>query len=174
VRVEWLHFVTLRAAADRPRDVNKSIYTPLFIMDHSVFSYLRSVALIGGTVILLMATRDHITKASAASVLLLSIVIAGRMAGLGPALVGATVAAASFLYYFLPPVGFSIRDPNDWISLVAFIVTALIAGSMSGRTNRLMQQRDHYERLYWTLYGSTSYREATPPPPPKSSQLVDE
>jgi two-component system sensor histidine kinase KdpD len=55
--------------------------------------------------------------------------------------------------FFLPPVGtLTIEDPQNWISLTAFLMTGLIASQLSGRARRrhveaMGRQRD-LERLY--------------------------
>jgi two-component system sensor histidine kinase KdpD len=63
------------------------------------------------------------------------------------------VAVACFNFFFLPPVGtFTIADPQNWVALVAFLVTATVASQLSDRARRrnveaLARQRD-LERLY--------------------------
>jgi len=56
-------------------------------------------------------------------------------------------------YYFLPPVGtFNINDSQDWITLFAFLVTAVIGSDLSARARRQAQeaqrQRNEVTRLY--------------------------
>ena len=63
------------------------------------------------------------------------------------------VAVACFNFFFLPPVGtFTIADPQNWVALVAFLITATVASQLSVRAKRrnvevLARQRD-LERLY--------------------------
>ena len=40
---------------------------------------------------------------------MLEVVVAARFWGLGPAIAAATLASASYSYYFLPPAGFGIE-----------------------------------------------------------------
>ena len=72
----------------------------------------------------------------AAPLLLLDVVVVARFWGTGPALLAAASAAARFSYYFLPPAGFGIEDPDDWIAFVTFIVTAVVAGELASRAER--------------------------------------
>jgi len=65
----------------------------------------------------------------------------------------AILATLAFNYYFLPPYGtFTIADPQNWIALVAFLVTALIASQLSEKARRQAlaanQRRKEIERLY--------------------------
>jgi two-component system sensor histidine kinase KdpD len=58
-----------------------------------------------------------------------------------------------FNFFFLPPVGtLTISDPQNWVALVAFLVTGIVTSQLSGRVRRrnieaLARQRD-LERLY--------------------------
>jgi two-component system sensor histidine kinase KdpD len=62
-------------------------------------------------------------------------------------------AVLCFNFFFLPPVGtLTIADPQNWVALVAFLLTAIITSQLSGRARRrhmdaLTRQRD-LERLY--------------------------
>src|SRR5262249_50394259 len=55
--------------------------------------------------------------------------------------------------FFLPPVGtLTIADPQNWVALVAFLITSIVASQLSGRARRqtvdaVLRQRD-LERLY--------------------------
>src|SRR5205807_9879070 len=91
----------------------------------------------------------------AAPLLLLDVVVVARFWGTGPALVSAASGAAAYSYYFLPPAGFRIEDPEDWIAFVTFIVTAVIAGELASRAERRAAEaqagRREIERLYQEL-----------------------
>ena len=48
-------------------------------------------------------------------------------------MVMAVGATAAFNFFFLPPVGtFTIADPQNWVALFAFLVTALVASNLAG------------------------------------------
>jgi len=64
----------------------------------------------------------------------------------------AILATLAFNYFFLPPIGtFTIADPQNWIALFAFLVTAIIASQLSERARReaiqAHQRRREIERL---------------------------
>jgi len=94
----------------------------------------------------------------AAPLLLLDVVVVARLWGTGPALVAASYAAACLSYYFLPPEGFGIEDPDDWVAFVAFLVTAIIAGELASRAERRAAEAQHgrreIERLYQELHAA--------------------
>jgi two-component system, OmpR family, sensor histidine kinase KdpD len=84
--------------------------------------------------------------------LLLVLVIASTW-GLPEATVASVAATLAFDRYFLPPIGkFTIADPQNWVALFSFLVTALIASRLSARAKKealdaVERQRD-IERLY--------------------------
>jgi two-component system sensor histidine kinase KdpD len=95
------------------------------------------------------------TAGIAAPLLLLDVVVVARFWGTGPALLAAALASGGLMYYFLPPVGFGIDDPADWVALFAFLVTAVVAGELASRAERraseARQGRQEIERLYEEL-----------------------
>jgi len=91
----------------------------------------------------------------AAPLLLLDVVVIARFWGTAPALVAAASGAAAYSYYFLPPEGFRIEDPEDWIAFVVFTVTAVIAGELASRAERRAAEakagQQEIQRLYQEL-----------------------
>jgi two-component system sensor histidine kinase KdpD len=63
------------------------------------------------------------------------------------------VAVLAFNYFFLPPVGtFTIADPQNWVALLAFLVTSTVGSQLSARIRKEAdeshQRRREIERLY--------------------------
>ena len=73
--------------------------------------------------------------------------------GIAEATTASIVAMVCFNFFFLPPVGtLTIADPQNWVALVAFLLTAIVTSQLSGRARRrsieaVGRQRD-LERLY--------------------------
>ena len=84
--------------------------------------------------------------------LLLVLLIASTW-GLVEATLASLAATLTFNFFFLPPVGrFTIADPQNWVALFGFLVTALITSRLSARVKKqaldaVDRQRD-IERLY--------------------------
>ena len=95
------------------------------------------------------------TAGIAAPVLLVTVVIIARFRGTGPALLAAALSAAGLSYYFLPPFGFEIEQPQDWVAFITFVVAAVVAGELASRAERrtaeAQQGRLEIERLYRQL-----------------------
>jgi two-component system, OmpR family, sensor histidine kinase KdpD len=73
--------------------------------------------------------------------------------GLTEAVVASVAAVLCFNFFFLPPVGtFTIEDPQNWIALFAFLVTAITASRLSAQSKRraleVLEQQQEMERLY--------------------------
>jgi K+-sensing histidine kinase KdpD len=94
----------------------------------------------------------------AAPLLLLDVVIVARFWGTGPALLAAASGAGAYSYFFLPPAGFAIDDPQSWIEFLTFIITAVIAGELASRAERRTAEaeagRREIARLYQELQGA--------------------
>ena len=73
--------------------------------------------------------------------------------GIGEATAASVAAMLCFNFFFLPPIGtLTIADPQNWVALVTFLLTAIIASQLSGRARQrnieaVARQRD-LERLY--------------------------
>jgi two-component system sensor histidine kinase KdpD len=118
----------------------------------------RHSLLAGATVVIIVAALRIASVENAgiaAPLLFLDVVIVARFWGTRPALVAAAAASACYSYYFLPPEGFGIEDPEDWVAFVTFIVTAVVAGELASRAERRAAEaqsgRVEIERLYREL-----------------------
>jgi two-component system, OmpR family, sensor histidine kinase KdpD len=84
---------------------------------------------------------------------LLLVLILASAWGLAEATLASLAATLAFNLFFLPPIGkLTIADPQNWVALFSFLVTALITSRLSARVKRqaldaVERQRD-IERLY--------------------------
>jgi two-component system sensor histidine kinase KdpD len=95
----------------------------------------------------------HANPTTVALMFLIVVLLASAYWGLHYALVLAVIATAAFNFFFLPPVGtFTIADPQNWIALFAFLVTAMVASNLAEtarrEAERAKQRRREVERLY--------------------------
>lgn len=94
-----------------------------------------------------------VNQTTVALTLLLAILVISTIWGLAVAIFTSVVAMLAFNFFFLPPVGtFTIADPQNWVALVAFLATSLIASQLSTRVRREAEEskrrRREVERLY--------------------------
>jgi len=109
------------------------------------------VAAIG--VITAVDFRLHVNHTTVALMFLVTVLLTSAYWGLRYAVLMAIGATAAFNFFFLPPVGtFTISDPQNWVALFAFLVTALVASNLAERARReavgAKQRRREVERLY--------------------------
>lgn len=84
---------------------------------------------------------------------LVAILLIASTWGIVESTTASILAVLCFNFFFLPPTGtFTIADPQNWVALVAFLATAIVASQLSGRARRreidaVTRQRD-LERLY--------------------------
>ena len=94
-----------------------------------------------------------VNATTVALTLLLAVLGISARWGLAEAIVASLVAMLGFNYYFLPPVRtFTIQDPQNWVALFAFLVTAVTASQLAERARRRAAEaearRMESERLY--------------------------
>src|ERR1700728_630114 len=64
--------------------------------------------------------------------LLLAVLAISTGWGLLEATIASLAAVLGFNYYFLPPVGtLTVQDPQNWVALGAFLITAVTASQLS-------------------------------------------
>lgn len=95
----------------------------------------------------------HVNPATVGFTFLLIILFISAGWGLRYAIFAAVLATIAYNYFFLPPLfRFTIADPQNWIALFAFLVTAISASHLSERARRSTssanQRRREVERLY--------------------------
>lgn len=113
--------------------------------------YALVIAAIG--VITAVDFKLHVNHTTVALMFLVTVLLTSAYWGLRYAVVMAVGATAAFNFFFLPPIGtFTISDPQNWVALFAFLVTALVASNLAERARReaegAKQRRREVERLF--------------------------
>jgi two-component system sensor histidine kinase KdpD len=96
---------------------------------------------------------EPINATTVALTYLVAILLIATGWGIAEATSASLLAVFCLNFFFLPPIGtLTIADPQNWVALVAFLLTAIVASQLSGRARRrtreaLSRQRD-LERLY--------------------------
>src|SRR5262249_137593 len=84
---------------------------------------------------------------------LLVVLLIASFWGFFEASLASFAATLSFNFFFLEPIGtFTIADPQNWVALFSFLVTALVASRLSTkaetRARDAIERRQDIERLY--------------------------
>jgi two-component system, OmpR family, sensor histidine kinase KdpD len=112
-----------------------------------------SCTLIVTAVVFLCRYGLHANATTVALTFLLSVLVVSAHWGFWYAAFLAVISTLAFNSFFLPPFGtFTIADPQNWVALLAFLATAVIAGQLSERARRetihATQRRREIEQLY--------------------------
>jgi len=104
----------------------------------------------------LAPVRESVNATTVALALLLVILFVAIFWGSKPALLASVMGMLSFNYFFLAPFHtLTIADPQNWIALTAFFVTAVAVGQLSARAKRRAEEaelrRIEIKRLYEEL-----------------------
>jgi K+-sensing histidine kinase KdpD len=128
-----------------------------------------SAALISiGVVVLasgvLLPLRAYLNSTEVALLLLLIVLFSSTLFGSRAGLAASIAGILSFNFFFLPPFyTLNISGPDNWVAFGAFLITALIAGQLSGYARRQAEESEErqkeIERLYHEL--KTAFETAT-------------
>lgn len=96
---------------------------------------------------------SDVSPTTAALALLLVVLVTATYGRLWIAIGVAIVATLALNFFFFPPVGtLTIADPQNWIALFAFLVTAVIASNLSAavqaRAREAIDRRNEVTRLF--------------------------
>src|SRR5436309_10790649 len=68
---------------------------------------------------------------------LITILLVAASWGFAESVVASVTATICFNYFFLPPVGtWHIADSENWVALVTFLISSLLASQLSDRAKR--------------------------------------
>jgi two-component system sensor histidine kinase KdpD len=94
-----------------------------------------------------------VNSTTVALVFVLAILAIATRWGLTEAIVSSVLAMLCFNFFFLPPVGtLTIADPQNWVALLTFLITAVVASQLSASVRRreleASSRRNEVEKLY--------------------------
>ena len=151
------------------------------VFDHRWAGYVVAALSVGLLTLILKIIGSHVNAATVSLALLLNVLFIATRWGSLPALLASIVAMLCFNFFFLPPFGtFTIAATDNWIALLAFLITAVTAGQLSGRAKRRAEEaevgRREIERLYAELrdaFQRASHAEALRQSEKLKSALLD-
>ena len=131
--------------------------------------------------LLLKIVGTHVNAATVSLALLLNVLFIATRWGSLPALFTSILAMLFFNFFFLPPLGtFTIAATDNWVALLAFLVTAVTAGQLSASAKRRAEEAEtgkrEIERLYAELrdaFERASHAEALRQSEKLKSALLD-
>jgi len=151
------------------------------LLDQRWAGYVVAALSVGALTLLLKTVGARVNAATVSVALLLNVLFIATRWGSAPALAAAIFAMLCFNFFFLPPFStFSIAATDNWIALLAFLVTAVTAGQLSASAKRRAEEaeagRREIERLYAELrdaFERASHAEALRQSEKLKSALLD-
>jgi len=151
------------------------------LLDHRWAGYVVAALSVGALTLLLKIIGTHVNAATVSLALLLNVLFIATRWGSLPALAASILAMLCFNFFFLPPFGtFTIAATDNWIALLAFLVTAITAGQLSASAKRRTEEAEtgkrEIERLYAELrdaFERASHAEALRQSEKLKSALLD-
>jgi two-component system sensor histidine kinase KdpD len=112
-----------------------------------------ATAVIVAAIVVVYHVLIRVNPTTVALSFLLAILVVSANWGLRPAVFMALTSTLGFNFFFLPPYGtLTIADPQNWIALFAFLVTAILASELAEKARRealrANDRRNETERLY--------------------------
>jgi len=112
-----------------------------------------SLAIVAAITLIYTRVVTNVNSTTIALTFLLAILGIATRWGLLEAIVASVGGMLCFNFFFLPPVGtFTIADPQNWVALFAFLVTAVVASQLSTsvrkRALEATRRQQEMERLY--------------------------
>jgi two-component system, OmpR family, sensor histidine kinase KdpD len=106
-----------------------------------------------GIVTVAYSASIHVNPTTIALTYVIVVLLIATRWGIAESTVASLAAVLCFNFFFLPPVGtLTIADPQNWVALVAFLLTAIIASQLSGRARlravEALARQGDLERLY--------------------------
>ena len=146
-----------------------------------LLGYCVALVVICAATVVLRSFSDHVNPTTVALTFLLLVLFLATAWGPKPAVLASVLAASSFNYFFLPPVGtFTISDPHNWVAIIAFLLTAVTVGQLSARAKQRTEEAEvgkrEIERLYEELrdaFERASHAEALRQSEKLKSALLD-
>jgi len=122
------------------------------VTENPIFRLTFSAAIVAG-IVLVYFRWIHVNPTTVGFSFLLAVLLFSAAWGLRYAIFTAVLATVVYNYFFLPPLyRFTIADPQNWVALIAFLITAVLASQLSERAHRSAmhanQRRREVERLY--------------------------
>jgi len=121
------------------------------LIDHVVYSLLALVT-VAAVTYLDFHLLDVNNSTAAFSYLLVVLGFATR-AGIEASVTASLASVFCYNFFFLPPVGsLNVADPQNWVALIAFLVTAVTASHLSAQARKQAQEAGAGRREMSKLY----------------------
>jgi two-component system sensor histidine kinase KdpD len=114
---------------------------------------LLALVIVAGITLFFREALPRVNQTTVALSFLLAILAVSAAWGMTVSVLMSLAAILSFNFFFLPPVGtFTVADPQNWVALLAFLVTSTVGSRLSSRIRQeadiANRRRREIEHLY--------------------------
>ena len=114
---------------------------------------IASLMIVAGVTAFYRKTNLHVNQTTVALSLLLAILAVSAAWGMAVSALMSVAAMLAFNYFFLPPFGrFTVADPQNWVALAAFLMTAIVGSQLSSRIRKAADVADRRRKEIEQLY----------------------
>jgi two-component system sensor histidine kinase KdpD len=123
-----------------------------FVRRRTMRSFL-AVLIVAAITVFFRDAIPRVNQTTVALSFLLAILAVSAAWGMAVSVLMSVAAILAFNYFFLPPVStFTVADPQNWVALLAFLVTSITGSRLSSRIRReadiANRRRREIEHLY--------------------------
>jgi two-component system sensor histidine kinase KdpD len=123
----------------------------------AIVGYLAAMAGVALMTWLIGLVRAHARIANISSLYLIVVLAVAATFGGGPAVAASVLAFLMFDWFFVNPVGyFTVSDPEEWLALVLFLVTAVVTSQLAAAQRRRAAEAQRREQETMALYTLSS------------------
>ena len=145
-------------------------------LQRRVVGYLASMIGVVAVALIPWAFYPELRGVTAATALLLVVLLVAITWGMGPALLSSILGAAYLNFFYVPPrLRFNLRvaTGDEFVAMVAFLATSILVGQLSSRAQRRAREvQELYDRLL-AAFGRASQLEAIKQSEQLKSALLD-
>ena len=114
---------------------------------------LIAVGAVALTTTALLPFRQYLNPTGVALTLLLVVLLSSTLFGSRAGLAASLAGVLCFNFFFLPPFyTLNISGPDNWVAFGAFLITALLAGQLSGYARRRAEESETRQKKIESLY----------------------
>ena len=118
-----------------------------------IFRFAAALAIVVALILFYKEVLPQVNQTTVGFSFLLAVLAVSALWGMAVSVVMSLAAMLAFNFFFLPPVGtFTVSDPQNWVALLAFVVTAIVGSQLSVRIRKeadaANQRRGEIEKLY--------------------------
>ncbi|PWT89671.1 MAG: hypothetical protein C5B54_08550 [Acidobacteria bacterium] len=128
----------------------------------------------GVVVAILLPIRTHVNTTPVALAFVLIVLVTAIKYGRNAAFVSSVISVLCLNFFFLPPYyAFTISDPQNWVALAAFLITALAAGDLSSREKKRTEEAQRLNRELQRAFEKVNEADAAKKSEQLKSALLD-